>query len=197
MSAVTRPFSIVRSIATTGCAQTYCRTSSFSTPLHILAKSRPSSSAYGSKSVVRAYHSHDYPLSPPFSQAESSILDAAVSHIPTQGFTASALHSGARDAGYLDVSVNLFPKDVFDLVNYYLVTQRHALKDTVQFPDTSTGVGSKVRILVLQRLRANEPIIHRWQEVRFAFDTFLHLCNFVGMCPPPNIDVFCYPGVTK
>ena len=35
-------------------------------------------------------------------------------------------------------------------------------------PDTSgvaKGVGAKVRTLTLARLRANEPIIHRWQDV--------------------------------
>jgi ubiquinone biosynthesis protein COQ9 len=73
----------------------------------------------------------------------------------------------------LDVSTNLLPRGVFDLINYHLVTQRLALKDAVQFPAQSEqgkplGVGAKVRTLALARLRANEPLIHRWQEVNTA-----------------------------
>jgi len=118
------------------------------------------------------YHSYDYSQPPPFPAAESAILSSAISHVPSHGFTVDALKLGARNAGYLDVSTNLFPRGVFDLVNYYLVMQRLALKDSVQFlaeGDQSTGkklgIGAKVRTLAWARLHANEPIIHRWQEV--------------------------------
>jgi ubiquinone biosynthesis protein COQ9 len=119
-----------------------------------------------------SYHSYDYAQAPPFSQAESAILSSACTHVPSYGFTIDALKLGACDAGYLDASTNLFPRGVFDLVNYHLVTQRLALKDSVQFPEQgeggkTIGVGSKVRTLTLARLRANEPVIHRWQEVRY------------------------------
>jgi ubiquinone biosynthesis protein COQ9 len=117
------------------------------------------------------YHSFDYAQPPPFPKAESAILSSAYAHVPSHGFTIDALKLGARDAGYLDASTNLLPRGVFDLINYHLVTQRLALKDNVQFPDNSEsgkkmGVGAKVRTLALARLRANEPVIHRWQEVR-------------------------------
>jgi ubiquinone biosynthesis protein COQ9 len=118
------------------------------------------------------YHSYDYAQEPPFPQAESAILSSAYAHVPKHGFTIDALKLGARDAGYLDASTNLFPRGAFDLVNYHLVTQRLALKDNAQFPENGeggkkTGVGSKVRTLTLARLRANEPVIHHWQEVCF------------------------------
>lgn len=117
------------------------------------------------------YHSYDYAQPLPFSPAESAILSSAYSYVPTQGFTIDALKLGARDAGYLDVSTNLLPRDVFDLVNYHLVTQRLALQNSVQFPEDGmdgkkSGVGGKVRTLTMARLRANEPVIHHWQEVR-------------------------------
>lgn len=117
-----------------------------------------------------AYHSYDYAQEPPFPKVESAILSSAYAHVPSYGFTIDALKLGARDAGYLDASTNLFPRGVFDLVNYHLVTQRLALKDKVEFPDVGEngkkiGVGSKVRTLTLARLRANEHVIHRWQEV--------------------------------
>lgn len=116
------------------------------------------------------YHSYDYAQPPPFPPAESAILSSAYSHVPSHGFTIDALKLGARDAGYLDASTNLLPRGVFDLVNYHLVTQRLALQTSVQFPEDGiegkkVGVGAKVRTLALARLRANEPVIHRWQEV--------------------------------
>ncbi|KAF2274825.1 ubiquinone biosynthesis protein COQ9 [Westerdykella ornata] len=116
-----------------------------------------------------AYHSYEHPESPPFPPAESAILSASLSHVPDHGFTSTALKLGARDAGYPDVSTNLLPRGVYDLVNYHLVTQRLALRDALQFPSDAEngkpiGVGSKVRALTLARLRANAPIVHRWQE---------------------------------
>jgi ubiquinone biosynthesis protein COQ9 len=122
------------------------------------------------------YHSYDYAQPPPFPPVESAILSSAYAHVPSHGFTIDALKLGARDAGYLDVSTNLLPRAAFDLVNYHLVTQRLALKDSVQFPENSEagkkiGVGSKVRTLTLARLRANEAVIHRWQEVRLHTQT--------------------------
>ncbi|ERF76435.1 hypothetical protein EPUS_07315 [Endocarpon pusillum Z07020] len=85
-------------------------------------------------------------------------------HVPTHGFSMRALTEGAKESGYLEVSVQLLPRGVFDLINYHLVTQRLALKDRVQFPkDSKLGAGEKVRTLTLERLRANQDIIHQWQ----------------------------------
>lgn len=115
------------------------------------------------------YHSYDYAQPPPFPPVETKILSSAYAHVPNHGFTIEALKLGAQDAGYLDASTNLFPRGAFDLINYHLVTQRLALKDSVQFPDEKDGkkigVGSKVRALTLARLRANEPVLRHWQEV--------------------------------
>jgi ubiquinone biosynthesis protein COQ9 len=155
------------------------------------------------------YHSYDHPSPPPFPPAESAILSAALAHVPEHGFTTAALKLGARDAGYLDVSTNLLPRGVFELVNYHLVTQRLALRERVQFPtadgdpnqsnnnsrqrNNGVGTGGKVRTLTLARLRANEPILHRWQEVRtrpIYWDACMtwtrglirrmHLCSFAN-----------------
>lgn len=138
------------------------------------ASRRPAAAAWRQRC---SYHSYEYSQPPPFPPAESAILSAALSHVPSYGFTADALRLGARDAGYMDVSTNLLPRGVFDLVNYHLVTQRMALKNSVQFPaqgenGKKLGTGAKVRTLTLARLRANGPIIHRWQEVRLMLETF-------------------------
>ncbi|KAG9190026.1 hypothetical protein G6011_08114 [Alternaria panax] len=147
-------------------------------PAHRLANSllgtfraasiRPATSAT-TRQRRAPYHSYDYAQPPPFPPAESAILSSAYAHVPNHGFTIDALKLGARDAGYLDVSTNLLPRGVFDLIDYHLVTQRLALQNKVQFPEEGEhgkkmGVGAKVRTLTLARLRANEAIIHRWQE---------------------------------
>ena len=112
----------------------------------------------------RPYFSQYHPESPPFPPAQDTILSAALRRVPEHGFTQQALTLGAKDVGYLDVSVQLFPRGVFDLILYHLITQRLALKSNVQFPeDVQLGIGRKVKTLVMTRLRANKDIIHQWQ----------------------------------
>lgn len=116
---------------------------------------------------IKSYHSEHHPDPPPFPPVQTAILSAALERVPEYGFSEQALSLGAKDANYLEISVQLFPRGVYDLINYYLVTQRIALKDRVQFAgDSKLGVGKKVRILTLERLRANKDIIHQWQGVR-------------------------------
>ena len=113
------------------------------------------------------YYSYEHEQPPPYPEAESKILSSALGHVPIDGFTQQALVAGARDAGYLNISTNLFPKGVFEIVKYHLVTQRLGLKDRIQFPeDAKMGVGRKVRSLVLERLRANADagVVGKWQE---------------------------------
>ncbi|KAI4260653.1 MAG: hypothetical protein L6R42_003975 [Xanthoria sp. 1 TBL-2021] len=112
------------------------------------------------------YHSYEHDSSPAYTAEEDVILAAAIHHVPTHGFTSTALSSGIRDAGYPDVAANLFPDGVFSLVKYHLVTERLALSKNTPTPASpaSGGVLDMVRHLTLQRLHANKPIIHRWQE---------------------------------
>jgi hypothetical protein len=115
----------------------------------------------------RTYYSEHHPEPRPFPDAQEKILSAAMCHVPIHGFSLKALAEGAKESGFLEVSIQLLPRAVFDLINYHLVTQRLALKDRVQFPeDSKFGVGPKVRTLTLERLRANKSIIHQWQGVR-------------------------------
>lgn len=116
----------------------------------------------------QTYHTYQHDAPSAYTPAEDAILSAAIARVPAHGFTTEALSNGARDAGYMDVSTNLFSAGVFSLVKYHLVTQRLALsKNTSSLPTKEpTNVLENVRALTLRRLRANEPIIHRWQEVR-------------------------------
>ena len=121
----------------------------------------------------RRYHSHDHP-SPtgPFTETETLILSAAIPHIPTHGFTNTTLSLGAKEAGYIDASTNLFPKGAFSLVQWHLYTQRTGLKDRcadllrAEEGKKEMGVGQKVKALTWERLMGNREIIGRWQEVR-------------------------------
>lgn len=119
-------------------------------------------------SARRTYHSYEHDAPAPFPPAENAILSSAIPHISTHGFTTAALSQGARDVGYLDASINLFPAGAFALVNYHLVTQRLALADhrsTIR-QQAGGGIAEQINTLAWKRLQANKPIIHRWQEVR-------------------------------
>lgn len=127
----------------------------------------------------RSYRSQDHNHTPPFPPAATAILASALSHVPAYGFTDTALYSGARDAGYLEASINLFPKGAFDLILYYLVIQRLSLRNSVQFPeDKRLSIGAKVRSLALHRLRANDGVVRHWEQVRLRFFFF----NFPLLC---------------
>jgi ubiquinone biosynthesis protein COQ9 len=119
-----------------------------------------------------AYHSAGQSAPRPFSSVESAILDAAIKHVPTHGFTSVALNFGARDAGYLNISKTIFPRGVFDLIMFHLVNQRLALHGASRPPtiagrglETKLGVGARLKQLVLARLSSNKPLIHKWHEV--------------------------------
>ncbi|KAK3061395.1 hypothetical protein LTS18_006351 [Coniosporium uncinatum] len=140
---------------------------------------------------LRSYHSHEHPAQPPYPPAQTSILSAALTHVPTHGFTSTSLTLGARSAGYVDVSTQLFPRGAFELVAYHLVTRRLALKESVSSLDPAQtdlgqqhhqhhqqqqqyhpqpqrprqpGVGARVRDLTMARLRHNAPVIHKLPE---------------------------------
>jgi len=125
--------------------------------------------------ISRSYHSYDHPPpSGPFTATESLILSASIPHIPSHGFTSTTLSLGAKDAGYIDASTNLFPSGAFSLVHYHLVTQRLALArhkeslDAEESEGKKLVVGAKVKKLTWERLMANKEVIHIWQEVRLS-----------------------------
>ncbi|KAL9071823.1 MAG: hypothetical protein Q9161_003923 [Pseudevernia consocians] len=123
----------------------------------------------------RSYHSYEHEAPPPFNQTEDAILSAALAHVPIHGFTTTALTRGARDAGYLDISTNLFPTGAFAIANYHLVTQRLALAKHTSSLQPHTGITTNLRSLALYRLHANKPIVHRWQEALALLSTARHL----------------------
>lgn len=123
----------------------------------------------------RPYHSYEHEAPPPFTPTEDAILSAALAHVPTHGFTTTSLTQGARDAGYLDISTNLFPTGSFSIVNYHLVTQRLALAKHTSSLDPQTDITARIRSLALHRLHANKSIVHRWQEALAILSTVRYL----------------------
>lgn len=116
---------------------------------------------------IRTYYSVYHPDPAPFPPVQSQILSAALNNVSRLGFSQEALLQGCRENGYLEVSANLFPRGVYDLIHYYLVTQRLALKDRVQFQqDDKLGLTQKVKMLTWARLQANSEngIIEHWQD---------------------------------
>ncbi|TKA30373.1 hypothetical protein B0A50_02600 [Salinomyces thailandicus] len=116
-----------------------------------------------------SYHSHEHPDPDPYPPTESAILAAALPHVPNHGFTPTSLRLGATDAGYLDITTNLFPSPAFALVTYHLTTQRLALASRVQFPaeEPAANPRDRLRTLILTRLRGNlehPNILPRWPE---------------------------------
>lgn len=147
---------------------------------------------------IRTYFSIYHPDPRPFPPAQDRILSAALDRVPQYGFTEDALVLGAKDAGYLDVTVQLFPRGVFDLINYHLVTQRLALKNNVQFSSAaSLGLTSKVKSLAMARLRANKNIVHQWQGVRFAHRPTNSSSNITPLGSRPHVFAREHPRLSE
>jgi ubiquinone biosynthesis protein COQ9 len=121
-------------------------------------------------SATRSYHSRFHAPLPTheYTNSQTTILAAALEHIPEHGFTKDALIMGARDMGFLDVSIQLFTRQEMDLVLYWLASRRGLLRAKVQnglFEGKQMSLDEKIKTLVIERLRMNSPIIHRWQDV--------------------------------
>ncbi|EPS33296.1 hypothetical protein PDE_08258 [Penicillium oxalicum 114-2] len=124
-------------------------------------------------SSVRRYHSPLHPRLPlhEYTNSQTAILTASLAHIPTYGFTPAALTRGARDAGFLDVSVQLLPRGEFDLVLFWLASRRGLLRGRVEDgtvfgagEKSALGVDEKVQMLVMERLRMNTDVKEFWQD---------------------------------
>ncbi|KAJ5505586.1 hypothetical protein N7453_004543 [Penicillium expansum] len=84
---------------------------------------------------------------------------------------------GARDAGFLDVSVQLLPRGEFDLILFWLASRRGLLRGKVEEGGLfrriaaekgkdvhELGVEERVRGLLLERLRMNAEVKDVWQD---------------------------------
>jgi ubiquinone biosynthesis protein COQ9 len=128
----------------------------------------------------RSYHSTLHPRLPDheYTNSQTAILTAALPHVQAHGFTAAALTLGARDAGFLDVSVQLLPRGEFDLILFWLASRRGLLRGKVEEGGLfrriaaekgkdvhELSVEERVRGLLLERLRMNSEVKDVWQDV--------------------------------
>jgi ubiquinone biosynthesis protein COQ9 len=116
---------------------------------------------------IRSYHSSNHPRSPSYTPIQHKILSTALSLVPSTGFTPQTLTDGAKQAGYLEITHNLFPRGPWSLIEYHLVRQRESLS-SILLPE-GAGVGKTIRTLCVERLKGNKDVIGRWQEVRVPF----------------------------
>ncbi|RPA84383.1 ubiquinone biosynthesis protein COQ9 [Ascobolus immersus RN42] len=106
--------------------------------------------------TARSYHSIQYPADPlPHNKRQQSILDAALTHVPTYGFSSECIAAGCRDNGYLDATTNLFPRGAMDLISYFFAKERVALKGKAEKEGLIGGGGRVVGELVKLRLKGN------------------------------------------
>ena len=119
------------------------------------------------------YHSELHPAIPlhEYTNSQTAILGAALEHVPQHGFTHDALILGARDTGFLDVSVQLLPRGEFDLVLFWLASRRGLLgtkaeeENNLMNDDLDYSVADKAQWLVMERLMMNEKVKDQWQGV--------------------------------
>lgn len=122
----------------------------------------------------RKYHSTHQPTPEhEYTNSQTTILTTALRHVPQLGFTRDALTLGARDAGFLDVSVQLLPRGEFDLILFWLASRRGLLRAAVdnglfqkKNGPRELSVEQKTKMLVMERLRMNADVRHQWQDVR-------------------------------
>ncbi|GLB04865.1 ubiquinone biosynthesis protein coq9, mitochondrial [Aspergillus tubingensis] len=121
---------------------------------------------------IRPYNSIHHP-SPPheYSNSQTTILSSALRHVPTHGFTRDALTLGARDAGFLDVSVQLLPRGEFDLILFWLASRRGLLRSKVEndallqsSQQGAQSVDDKIKVLIMERLRMNVEVKDKLQD---------------------------------
>ncbi|KUM62270.1 hypothetical protein ACN42_g4851 [Penicillium freii] len=127
----------------------------------------------------RTYHSALHARLPDhsYTNSQTAILTSALTHVPKHGFSATALTLGARDAGFLDVSVQLLPRGEFDLILFWLASRRGLLRGKVEEGGLfrriaaekgkdvhELSVDERARGLLLERLRMNAEVRDVWQD---------------------------------
>jgi ubiquinone biosynthesis protein COQ9 len=172
-SNIAKAFTSTRStIASRSLSRKYALNRNCAATAHKPICSRRLSTAPRLSSQLRFYHSQFHPPLPTheYTNSQTAILSAALKHIPDHGFTKQALMLGARDMGFLDVSIQLFSRQEMDLIVFWLASRRGLLRSKVENGlfegKEQLGVDEKIKTLVLERLKMNNEIIHRWQDVR-------------------------------
>ncbi|KAJ3288108.1 Ubiquinone biosynthesis protein coq9, mitochondrial [Borealophlyctis nickersoniae] len=93
------------------------------------------------------------------------ILDAALSQVPTHGWTTAALGEGAVSLGYPSITHGLFPRGGVELVEHFIKKSTRAMRTEMEGLDlASMKVTAKIRAACVARLRMTAPYISRWPD---------------------------------
>ncbi len=94
-------------------------------------------------------------------RARESLLEAALAHVPFDGWTAAALSAGAKDAG-LDAAtlVRAFPDGAIDLIGYWNARADRRMLTALAGQDLAK-LKVRQRVALAVRLRLEEAAPHR------------------------------------
>ncbi|GLD93964.1 hypothetical protein PINS_up002569 [Pythium insidiosum] len=132
-----------------------------------------SSSSSVSKLSVRSFstdHQHDQQhqqQSAPLSTPETRILEHALNHVATHGWSVDALAAGARDAGYPSVAHGMLPRGAIELVDFYMdkcfeETRRTLAAHTAELQAMS--VTDRLKFGIRTRLELMAPVRGSWPQ---------------------------------
>eukprot|EP00742_Colponemidia_sp_Colp-10_P007167 GILJ01007697.1.p1 GENE.GILJ01007697.1~~GILJ01007697.1.p1 ORF type:complete len:368 (+),score=47.71 GILJ01007697.1:44-1147(+) len=126
---------------------------------------------------VRAFTSSGPRLSAPplhsFSEEKYSeswdprvqILESALAHVNTLGWSADALAAGATDLGYPSVASGMFPHGAYELVEHFVRKCNARLaEDLRQQPLSTMRMTERVRLGVKLRLELITPHLQNWHQ---------------------------------
>ncbi|EPY51460.1 ubiquinone biosynthesis protein Coq9 [Schizosaccharomyces cryophilus OY26] len=121
----------------------------------------------------RSYQSATFETRPPISGKKAQILKHALEHVPQLGFSEKAITIGGRSLGYSNLPKALFPSGPMDLISYFLLQQRYALREQKSHLTILPSTTEKVTHLIWSRLQANRDILE-------------HLPHMIATCVTPS-----------
>ena len=108
------------------------------------------------------------------------ILDAALTHVPVHGWSLESLVQASQDCGYPPITHGLFPRGPIELVEYFVLSSTHHLKNKVATPEfEQLGTTGKIRTCVHARLDMLKPYISHWPRALAMMSLPLNAPNSV------------------
>lgn len=94
------------------------------------------------------------------------VLQNALKHVDTQGWSLEALASGARDAGYPSVAHGMFPRGPIELVDHFMQDSNKAMVQALSEIPNWDSLTLKERLFTAIKIRLSmiEPHLARWPE---------------------------------
>ncbi|EPX73810.1 ubiquinone biosynthesis protein Coq9 [Schizosaccharomyces octosporus yFS286] len=121
----------------------------------------------------RNYQSATLETRPPISGKKAQILKHALEHVPQLGFSEEAIKMGGRSLGYSNLPTALFPSGSMNLISYFLLQQRYALREQKNHLTLMQNTTEKVTHLIWSRLQANRDVME-------------HLPQMIATCVAPS-----------